>query len=168
MNLYQTNPEIKVLRAKSLLLGEAWLVTDVIPLLIEAQRTSSGYQKLEAHFWHGVALWEDERFPESLIAFSAGKEMSLSMGRSDVKDVRYISGMCHGTPKLYEGRIIELTPRCAWILCIPGGTSVFANPGTLAGYNKGDSIAINIGFNLLGPIVRMPSDRIALAEDAYL
>lgn len=104
---------------------------DVVGHLLEAQRLGSGYQKLEAHYWHGIALWERERYDDAMHEFKETREISVSMGRSDSKQIRYISGMNEQIPKLYIGSGVERGSRIAWLICNPSGVRVFINPNSI-------------------------------------
>lgn len=150
INLYKSNPEIAVLRAKSLILGPDYNLSDVAQLLIEVQRTTSGYYQMEAYFWYGVAQWEASKYPDALKQFNHCKEIAYSLARGDVKYIRYISGMNEGSPKVYVGSIVEKGPRNAWVICSPGGVRVYINQKTMK--ETSDSLNIKIGFNRLGPV----------------
>jgi len=156
IELYQTNSEIKILRAKSLMLGPAYSLPEVAQLLIDVQRTSSGYYQLESHFWYGVALWENSKFSDAMTHFKRCKDIAFSLGRGDVKYIRYISGMNEDKPKEYLGSIVEYGPRNAWIICNPGGVKVFINPNIYNGFSE--QIKVRIGFNRLGPVAITDKD----------
>jgi tetratricopeptide (TPR) repeat protein len=160
--LYRTIPEILVLRARTMLLGNGWKITEIVPLLLDAQRTSVGYTKIEAHFWHAVSLWEDGQYYPSLEQFKFSRVAAASLGRSDVKYIRYVSKLTQNAPITYTGKIIERGPRSSWILVNPGNVRVFVNPRLLEGAT-GDTLQIKIGFNWLGPIAIIPTEQLQLA-----
>ncbi|RED37357.1 SIR2 family protein [Paenibacillus sp. VMFN-D1] len=150
IELYKSNSELQVLMAKSLILGEDWNLSDVVSLLIDAQRTSANYYKLEAHYWHGVALWESERFTDAMSQFEICRDIASKLNRADVKNIRYISGMNKGIPKEYTGSLVMNSPTAAWIICNPGAVKVYIRQkDIISGF---DSMKISIGFNRLGPI----------------
>ena len=150
IGLYKNNPEIAVLRAKSLILGPEYSIADVAQLLVEVQRATTGYHQMEAYFWYGIAKWENSEFSEAMDQFHHCREIALSLARGDVKYIRYISGMNKDSPKLYNGSVVETGPRNAWIICNPSGIKVFINRKGLI--NLSSNITIKIGFNRLGPV----------------
>jgi len=150
IELYKTNPDIVILRAKSLILGLDFNLAEVAQLLIEIQRSASDYYRLEAHFWYGIAQWETNKYTEALSQFQHCKELAITIGRGDIKYIRYISGMNTGNPKEYIGSIIEKGPRIASIITNPGGVKVFINPSNFKDYTE--KIKVRIGFNRLGPV----------------
>ncbi|GAA3411235.1 SIR2 family protein [Paenibacillus hodogayensis] len=150
IELYKSHPDIMVLHAKSMILGPGWTLPDVVPYLLEAQRIGAGYHKLESHFWHAVALWESGRYADAINEFKVTKELAFSMGRTDIKHIRYISGMNNLVHTNYSGSVIEKGPRNAWIICNPGGAKVFINPKQIP--ERLSSFSIKVGFNRLGPV----------------
>lgn len=164
LNLYGADPEIMVLRGKSWLLGEDWELSDFISLFIDAQRSSTGYIKMEAHFWHAVALWEAKRYDDAMKQFSVSKDISISLDRRDFKQIRYISGMNTGSPDRYTGTLINKGPRSVWLHCNPSGVQVYINPIKFKQAN-GDTLNIKIGFNRLGPVAISDIERESYSFD---
>lgn len=151
VEVYASNAELLVLRAKSLILGHQWELSEVLSNLTNAERVSTGYIRMEAFYWHGVAYWECGRFTEAITHFRQCRDIAMSIDRADIKNVRYISGINQGEPKVYGGSIVESGPRSTWLLCNPGGARVFVSPRHLSRIN-GTSVKTHIGFNRLGPI----------------
>lgn len=151
VEIYASNAELLVLRAKSLVLGRKWELSEVLSHLTNAERIGTGYIRMEALFWHGIAYWECGRCSEAMPQFRQCQDVAMSIDHVDIKNVRYISGINQGEPKIYTGSIVESGPRSTWLLCNPGGVRVFVSPRHLNQIN-GTSIKTNIGFNRLGPI----------------
>lgn len=166
IELYKENATLLVLRAKSIILGMDWNLQDVVAYLLDAKRIATGYQKAEAFFWHAVALWEKERFDDALVEFNESKELSFTLGRSDIKQIRYISGMNNDSQKLYVGSIVERSPRSAWIICNPSGAKVFVNPKSIP--ERENSVSIKIGFNRMGPVALIENDVTEISADNVL
>lgn len=151
VNIYNLDPEILILRARSLILGKEWELSEVIPLLIDAERMGSNFYKMEAYYWHGVALWEKSRYQDSMQQFNKCKNISLLLDKGDFKLVRYISGKHKGELNIFNGSIVDRGPRSAWLICNPGGIKVFINPKYLI-ENGQNNINVKIGFNRIGPV----------------
>lgn len=150
INLYKSNPALVLLYAKSLILSPDYNFHDVAQLLIENQRTASGYCQLESYFWYGIAQWEKNKFTEAINQFKKCKEFASSLERSDIKYIRYISGMNRGNHKTYTGSTIEKGPRTSWIITNPGGVKVFINLNSFK--DCLENLKVSIGFNWLGPV----------------
>lgn len=150
LELYEDNVQIVILRAKSIILGSNFDISDVAKLFTDILKVVNGYYKMEAHFWYGIALWETGFYKDAMEQFEFAKSTAFSLGRTDIKLVRYISGINTGNAKSYLGNIIKDGPRQTSIICNPSGIRIYISPNSVK--NLSGEVTIKIGFNRLGPV----------------